>query len=236
MDTEYIPYPEDPRIGVSRDGRLFNLTTGKVLKQHLLKSGYYNVVITSPGVKAKAYRVHRVLMMSLNPVKNMGELFVNHKDGVKTNNSLLNLEWITPKGNVDHAIVSNLWSTQLNIEVLDRRTNETTISKGLLETARRYGLNQTTLHKHIHGTTAGAYNYDNHSFRLPSSEAWPPVMTRRRKDIAVKCVNIMDNTLHVFDSMAEAAQICGLPYRQMYHQLVTKCKPNYNYDHWKVIV
>jgi len=46
--------------------------------------------------------VHRLVMMSFNPVENYNELQVNHIDGNPLNNNLENLEWVTYKENYKH--------------------------------------------------------------------------------------------------------------------------------------
>lgn len=56
----------------------------------------------------RTFRVHRLVMMAFNPVKNMNELEVNHIDGNKKNNKLENLEWCTASENQIHAFKTGL--------------------------------------------------------------------------------------------------------------------------------
>jgi hypothetical protein len=63
-------------------------------------TGYYSVGL---GVGRKAF-LHRILAGAFIPKPKTDEfLTVNHKDGVKTNNALSNLEWATYKENLNHA-------------------------------------------------------------------------------------------------------------------------------------
>ena len=58
--------------------------------------------------KRHRYSVHRLILENFNPVEGMENLQVNHIDGNKENNKLENLEWITCKENIQHAIDNNL--------------------------------------------------------------------------------------------------------------------------------
>jgi len=42
----------------------------------------------------KYFRIHRLVLMAFDPIENMEEMHVHHKDGIKKNNKLENLEWI----------------------------------------------------------------------------------------------------------------------------------------------
>lgn len=81
---------------VSTDGIVTNTKTGKVLKQ-ATHSGYKNV-----GILGKTQRVHRLVAQAFlsNPEN---KPWINHIDGCRSNNNLVNLEWCTPRENWLHA-------------------------------------------------------------------------------------------------------------------------------------
>lgn len=70
--------------------------------------GYYNVSIINNEGRRLTKQVHRLVMMSFANISNSNELQVNHIDGNKSNNNLDNLEWVTPKQNIHHAIENGL--------------------------------------------------------------------------------------------------------------------------------
>lgn len=100
---------------VTDEGEIWSSKSKKFLSKQLDKNGYEKVQMISTDGKRHRYSVHRLVLENHDPVPNMINLQVNHKDGNKRNNKLTNLEWCTPKENVHHAIKNGL-RTRINGE------------------------------------------------------------------------------------------------------------------------
>lgn len=76
------------------------------VKQRLGRGEYYTVSLTNSQVTRTHY-VHRLVAEAYveNPD---GKPFVNHKNGIKTDNRAENLEWVTHRENIQHAFDTGL--------------------------------------------------------------------------------------------------------------------------------
>lgn len=95
------------RYKASNNGRIKCLSRGKwvVLTQNI-RWGYYTVNIYIDKKDTIGY-VHKMLLLAFVPNpenKKQG----NHKNGIKTDNRLCNLEWCTPSENILHAFRTGL--------------------------------------------------------------------------------------------------------------------------------
>ena len=91
---------------ISDNGILYSLITNTILKSSIGNHGY-NVVSLHKDKKQKTKTVHRLLAKTFIPNPNNLPM-VNHKDGVKTNNYVDNLEWCTSEYNNAHAVETGL--------------------------------------------------------------------------------------------------------------------------------
>lgn len=102
-----------PRIAVSKDGNCVNSITGKPVHGNVNRFGYRCVDTYDPLVeKWRSVPVHILVAQAWIPnVHPSIAYIVNHIDGDKMNNSVLNLEWCTYSHNNKHAVLTGL-STQ----------------------------------------------------------------------------------------------------------------------------
>lgn len=87
---------------VSDLGRIYSISSNKLLFECKTNDGYIRNCLTKNGGQ-KLKRFHRIVAESFIP--NPDKLpQVNHIDGDKSNNRVNNLEWVTAKENIDHAV------------------------------------------------------------------------------------------------------------------------------------
>ena len=85
---------------------------GRQLTPELLYTGYYRVELQGSKQKRHRYKVHRLV---LETFVGKSDLVVNHKNGVKTDNRLDNLEYCTRSENSIHAVKSGLIKRKLTV-------------------------------------------------------------------------------------------------------------------------
>jgi len=96
-----------PNYAVSNLGRVMRVVTNKYHpRQRILKTasdsdGYQVVTLYNPKPMTK--KVHQLVMRAfVGPCPKNQE--INHKNGIKVDNTRTNLEYVTPRQNKDHAI------------------------------------------------------------------------------------------------------------------------------------
>lgn len=143
------------RLEVSSRGAK-RLRWGIVLKQKTTEQGYATVHLRDKANDKESWPpVHRLVATAFieNPE---GKLTVNHKDGVKLNNHISNLEWATQQEQTQHAFDNDLmfvrghtmYDLDFKQEVKDYYT-ETGIS--IKKLAKHFNMSSTTASRIVRG-------------------------------------------------------------------------------------
>ena len=144
---------------VSDLGRIKSLKYGKekILKPGKNTGGYLFVILCK-DCHTKHLLVHRIVAEAFIP-NTQGLETVNHKDEVKTNNTVSNLEWMSQGDNVAYS--QPQWAKR-SVQMFDKSTGELLATfPSTMEAARVTGINQGNISKCCNGKrkSAGGYKW-----------------------------------------------------------------------------
>lgn len=91
---------------ITTDGKILNSKTGRFLKNQNNGNGYEKITLTIDGVQIQKL-IHRIVAELFIP-KIKGKNQVNHKNGIKSDNRVENLEWCNNSENQIHAHLNGL--------------------------------------------------------------------------------------------------------------------------------
>lgn len=95
------PWSQNNNYLIYSDGRIFSIRSNKFLKLQESNNGYLRVELPIKPNHPKKFLVHRLVAETFIPCNDLS-LQVNHKDENKHNNDVSNLEWVTPKENINY--------------------------------------------------------------------------------------------------------------------------------------
>jgi len=93
---------------ISPDLRVYSIKTKKFMKPIVNGIGYHQIMLYEPGRKPKIILYHRIIAEAFIPNPE-NKSFVNHINGIRGDNRIENLEWVTQSENIRHA-----WRTGLS--------------------------------------------------------------------------------------------------------------------------
>lgn len=127
----------------------------RILKFGYDRKGYRQVSLCMNSIR-KQKQVHRLVAEAFL-FKENNSLQVNHKDGIKTNNKIDNLEWVTGSENIKHAFRLGLKSQRgeknsfakfSDIQIEEIRTSGISCKDAMV----RYGISHT-MYYHVKNKT-----------------------------------------------------------------------------------
>lgn len=140
---KWKPINEVPKYSVSNLGKIKNNKTNLLLKLHTDKDGYKDICLSKTGRNDRIYRrIHRLVATAFIPNPNNYPM-VNHKNGIKDDNNVHNLEWCDNSYNVLYSYKIGTNKNNLPIIVYDLKNNETNEFLSIKHFIRHYNLHYT---------------------------------------------------------------------------------------------
>lgn len=174
-DHAYIP--GFTRYGITKEGKVRNLITGVDKKAFCDRDGYHSYsgipdVSLNENTSYKFFRHRAMCLAWLDYPRNVESLYVNHKNEIPGFDTLDNLEWVTPRGNVIYSncdrsdekvnrILENEKKYTIDVITRNVKTNEITIYDNPTQCAIALGLSNDLLYHRLK-TKPGCKLWENY--------------------------------------------------------------------------
>ena len=209
----YNVIPGFSKMAVDRFGNIYTRFYKRSMIKVLDKDGYYNIRSASTDVinKKKHLRICRAVAMAWIECPDSYDKFqVNHKDSNRSNDYYENLEWVTPRQNIQHGIkYGNIKTTQLIIK--DILTNKLYKLNSVIDASRFLNIYPAILDHYIKKDINKIYS--NKFIIIDYGE----IEDDRYIDAEIvfyseNCIgyNILEDKIYLFDSPYEANLYSGI--------------------------
>lgn len=214
---DFYHIPDFTRYGIKEDGTVINRITGNVLEGSVNPDGYHNVRLTDDFGKTFTWGMHRLLAYIFkNPGVDITDLVVNHKNGIKSDNRLDNLEWVTYQGNAEHAGANGLTEKCKPVSVRDVDTGETKRFPSVIECARFFNLTKDAVTHRLKFNGERVfperkqyrYGHDDSPWFIPSESSLEYIQYGRERKVMVK--DLSTDIVTIYNKASDAAEAIGV--------------------------
>lgn len=138
-------YPPNGGVGIMKE---------RILKGNANTSGYYRVFLSKDS-KVKTKYIHRLVAKHFINNNNNNYKEINHINGIKEDNRVENLEWVTREENVRHALINNLSDAVLTTDEVDEILSRSEVRAK--DFAKKFEVSESTIFSIRSGRTWSSY-------------------------------------------------------------------------------
>lgn len=130
----------------------------KILTNKIHRLGYYKTCLAKDNIN-KMFFIHRLVLLTFKPKEYFEGAEVNHKNGIKNDNMLENLEWCTRSENIQHSFDTGLIISRkgeshhkaklTELQILQIREYHKNKEMTILEMSKIYNVHKKTISKII---------------------------------------------------------------------------------------
>ena len=190
---------------VNEEGKVKNDITDKELSPRV-QQGYKHVTIYI-NKKPKSCRVHRLVATAFIPnIEN--KPYVNHLNGIRSDNRIENLEWVTPSENTQHAVDTGLFKPTREKQVVQYSLNgdKIAIYRSISEAARK---TNSSVEKIVNCCQFTRKTHNEYQWRYKEDEVDKLQSAELPKTKAKKVAQVNPKTnevIAIYDSFCQAAK------------------------------
>lgn len=203
---------------ISRNGKVINKNTMKFLKGGRNPAGYFNFTLDDDFKYRYTWGRHRLLAFVFkHPNCNTDSLVVNHKNGIKGDDWLDNLEWVTYQGNAEHAGFNGLTNKCQPISVRNIDTGFIVKYPSIVECARTLGMSKDAINYRVKCGETKIFP-ERLQYRLSHEDCpWftPEDIERKMLENGtsrkVMVRNVLTNEVNTFDKLTDLSLYLDVP-------------------------
>lgn len=226
-----IPGYSNYQINVHGD--VVSKFTHKLLLGSTNPAGYFNYRLKSDNGQTHTWGRHRLLCYVFkHPGVDITNLEVNHINGVKGDDRLDNLEWVTPQENVHHAGKNRLTEKCTPVEIHNVFTNESKYFPSIKACAEYLNLSKDIVSNRIQSNGnriyAGGFQFRPYKENVHTWPIFEDIDAELDKTVPTKkvCVrNVLTNSIVEYNSITELSNDIQVPVSTLSIWLKNKTMP-----------